>query len=67
MWAARNKDGSMNVFRGKPIRIENEWVWDLDRSKTCGWRPVNDDAFPELKWEDEPIEIDDLYFGIYQF
>lgn len=61
-WVAREKDGSINVFKDKPIRNNGQWY---DINKSCYWRPINDDAFPKLKWEDEPLEIDDLYFGIY--
>ena len=61
-WVAREKDGSINVFKDKPIRDNDQWH---DINKSCCWRPINDDAFPDLKWEDEPLEIDDLYFGIY--
>ena len=62
MWAARDKNGSAKVFKDKPVRCAEMWVC---RSKPGLWRPVNDNAFPELKWDDEPLEIDDLYFGIY--
>ena len=64
-WVAREKDGSLNVFKDKPIRDNGQWHWDYDVNKSCCWRPINDDAFPELTWEDEPLEIDELYFGIY--
>lgn len=64
MFVARNKNGQINVFKDKPIRLEEEWHWDYDINKSSSWRPINDTAFPELKWEDEPIEIDDLYFGL---
>lgn len=52
MWVARNQDGTLKLFDSMPKRGEpySEWVnaWCLK---------LNNDLFPELKWEDEPIEV----------
>lgn len=56
MWIARDKDGTLSLYRDKPVRagIEPYRWWgdevdgfDLDSS-----------LFPNLTWEDEPIEVD---------
>lgn len=65
IYIARDKDGMLNAFKDKPIREGFRWHWDYDINKSCCWRPLNENGFPELKWEDEPKEVDELYFGIY--
>ena len=64
MWIARDKDGSLKVFMDEPVRENDHWHYRMDKSPN--WRPLNDDSFPEITWESEPLEIkDELYFGIY--
>ena len=62
MWVARNKDGSLMLFKDEPIRVMNkEWSWSETGSRT--WRPLWM-GFEEITWETEPLEIPDDYFGI---
>ncbi len=52
-WVARNKKGTLTLFEQIPRRCENHW-WDRDY-QSCELEP---DYFPDLKWEDEPIEVE---------
>lgn len=55
MWVARNKDKSLRLFYNKPYKSSNEW-----KSKYEGESEfyLTEEDFSELKWEDEPIEVD---------
>lgn len=61
MWIARDKDGSLWLFIKKPNRIEvkNLAMWGFEHN-TCdyiiGCMPMG--MFPELKWENDPVEVD---------
>ena len=61
MWVARdNHLGNFNLhlFNRKPIRGERSWVFDDDGTIFgCDYMEIDSTLFPELKWEDEPIEI----------
>lgn len=53
LWVARDRDGFLYLFNEKPERLH-----------TCGgWRSewfysIRYDLFPDLTWEDEPIEVE---------
>lgn len=59
MWVARNKDNSLWVSNTKPIRTKdkgNKGYWDYD--DFYGILEIKDKSlFPDLTWEDEPIEV----------
>ena len=50
---ARDKNGFLFSYEGKPTRCDNqkEWIGRFSNS-------MKNSYFPELKWEDEPIEIE---------
>ena len=50
---ARDKNGFLFAYEGKPARCDNqkEWIGRFFSS-------MKNSYFPELKWEDEPIEIE---------
>ena len=53
LWVARDKNGFLFVYEDKPTRCDNqkEWIcWFFSSMKNS--------YFPELKWEDEPIEVE---------
>lgn len=58
MWVARDKDGTLNLYLIKPIRDVEEGIWHTD-----DWEyPESEflsiyNIFPDLKWEDEPLEV----------
>lgn len=55
MWIARDKDGTLVLFKVKPVRCKDKWV-----SFGVNWEnfTIDESLFPELKWEDEPIEVE---------
>lgn len=62
MWVARDKDECLWLFIDKPIRSQkNDW-WEVDtqnsllRDDDC--LQIDEELFPDLSWEDEPIEVD---------
>lgn len=61
MWVARDKDGLLKLFLVKPMRshLPNVYIWvnaSLNKNNYVG--EIYDSAlFPDLKWEDEPIEV----------
>lgn len=60
---ARDKNGTLYLYLGKPTRKENEFsVCNIHSCVVCGscyfeYFGLNADDFKDLKWEDEPIEV----------
>lgn len=62
MWVARDKDGCLWLYIYKPIRSKTNYWWEVDEQNT----PLDEDdclmidieLFPDLRWEDEPIEVE---------
>ena len=52
LWVARDKNGFLFAYEDKPTRCDNQKEW-IGRF-LCS---MKNSYFPELKWEDEPIEI----------
>ena len=62
MWIARNKDGRLFLFTFvKPVRRDEEGCWVKDEHcsdlKLGGSIRLDDNLFPQLTWEDEPMEV----------
>lgn len=62
MWIARDKDGELYLFTFvKPVRIEedneNYWIKDEYCGDLADCIRLDDKLFPDLKWEDEPVEV----------
>lgn len=59
MWIARDKDGSLWLYNEKPTRDEKGSCWinesNITNEGLCTLQPT---MFPELKWEDEAMEVD---------
>lgn len=53
LWVARDKNGFLFAYEGKPKRCDNQKEWI-----GCFFSSMKNSYFPELKWEDEPIEIE---------
>lgn len=54
MWIARDKSGSLYLFKSKPMKYQNIWT-NLSLKSLM---PLNNKLFPEVKWEDEePIKV----------
>ena len=59
-WAARDEYG-LWLYREKPYRVEGVFYshW-TDKNGPNSEFPININIFPELTWEDEPIEVEIL-------
>ena len=53
LWVARDKNGFLFAYEDKPTRCDNQKEW-IGRF-LCS---MKNSYFPELKWEDEPIEVE---------
>lgn len=70
MWVATDKDGRQRLFQGnKPWRESyGEYAWresygeyDREPSLWTNWEyslELISPLFPDLKWDDEPIEVE---------
>lgn len=65
MWIARDKNGNLRWFEIKPGRDWGEYE-DYVKNELTVWKDgviqnyehiLSSDLFPDLKWEDEPIEV----------
>lgn len=58
MWIARDKDDSLWLYNEKPVRNEEENDWTISSPTDNAVGKLYSTMFPELKWEDEPVEVD---------
>ena len=65
MWVARDKNGNLRWFETKPSRDWGEYE-DYVKNELTVWKDgiiqnnehiLPSDLFPDLKWEDEPLEV----------
>lgn len=54
LWVARDWGGMLYAYFNKPIRDTVWKEWDSDKVSLS----IDDSFFQELKWEDEPIEVE---------
>ena len=54
LWVARDWGGMLFAYFNKPIRDTVWKEWDSDKVSLR----IDDSFFPELKWEDEPLEFE---------
>ena len=54
LWVARDWGGILDAYFNKPIRDTVWKEWNSDKASLI----IDDSFFPELKWEDEPIEVE---------
>lgn len=55
LWVARDKDKKLYLYDSKPKRDCDCSAWCSDLSCVC---VISNNFFPELKWKDEPIEVE---------
>lgn len=63
MWISRDKDGELNLFIEKPLRMKECWSGVI--SGTLSFNYVSEgvlffdrlNGFENLTWEDEPVEV----------
>lgn len=56
-WVARDKDGCLNFFHSTPLclaPLRGEVSWVLPPNPMA----LNETDFPNLRWEDKPIEVE---------
>ena len=63
-YVAREKDGALRLYMGKPIRCEGMFVSSWKKRGKCLGRGsdlkmfgLNENDYEDLKWEDEPLEV----------
>ena len=63
-YVARDKDGRLYLYIGKPIRVDNrfspnpiEGIISLGCDCNLKWYGLNENNYKDLKWEDEPVEV----------
>ena len=57
MWVARDKNGELFLWKYKPERGDE--LWNVEGMFTFEpWFMIDSNLFPNLSWEDEPIEIE---------
>lgn len=64
LWVARDKNGWLHLWFREPHRAINFWIAEQIQD---GWlereefvqnkHRLDDNLFPEIKWEDEPVEV----------
>ena len=54
LWVARDWGGMLYAYFNKPIRDTVWKEWDSDKVSLS----IDDSFFHELKWEDEPLEVE---------
>lgn len=54
-WVAREKRGGLFLYKTKPILDCDFGIW-FTNSDCMG--TISKDLFPELKWQDDPIEVE---------
>ena len=54
LWIVRDWGGMLYAYFNKPIRDTVWKEWDSDKVSLS----IDDSFFPELKWEDEPLEFE---------
>lgn len=61
-YVARDKNGKLWLYMGKPYRCENAFIADLSKGNTLthiNFRcfGLNESDYANLKFEDEPVEV----------
>ena len=61
-YVARDKNGKLWLYMGKPIRCDDAFIADLSKGNTLtniNFRcfGLNESDYVNLKWEDEPVEV----------
>lgn len=54
-WIARDKRNELFLYKSKPKRVCNYEIW-LSNLVCMG--TISKNLFPDLKWENEPIEVE---------
>lgn len=62
MYVARDKNKCLWLFIDKPKREQTNGWWEVDTQNSLlrddDWMEIDGDLFPDLRWEDEPLEVE---------
>ena len=61
-YVARDKDGDLYIYLGKPVRIADDFIQCnggnvIEGAKGFINYGLNENDYANLKWEDEPLEV----------
>ena len=63
-YVARDKDGRLYLYIGKPVRENNMFLASVHKgvailgcNSDLEWYGLNESDYDYLKWEDEPVEV----------
>ena len=62
-YVARDKDGGLYLYLGKPFRGSSEFYGNPDKGSSFltyhnfEYFGLNENNYKDLKWEDEPVEV----------
>ena len=62
-YVARDKDGGLYLYLGKPFRGSSEFYGNPDKGSSLlthfnfEYFGLNENDYENLKWEDEPLEV----------
>lgn len=61
-YLARDENGDLWLYMGKPIKKDNEFAGDLSKgvvmlTSHLKYFGLNHHDYKDLKWEDEPVEV----------
>jgi hypothetical protein len=57
MYAARDRDGDLYLYKKKPVKYSESW--QLCSDNPHDFYKLDSSLFPEVKWEDEePTEVE---------
>jgi hypothetical protein len=67
IWVARDKDGTLTAYRGKPVRTEEYFMpnenckviidFDAENSDDYTWAELPSNFYPEITWENSPKKL----------
>lgn len=55
IWIARDFYGNLYAYKEKPVKDKH--IWNKRKDDTSYVCELDDDWFPGLRWQDEPIEL----------
>lgn len=57
IWIARDKNGILWATVNKPVRHKVVDMWEVEDGIPSDYSRLQEDWFPQLTWQDEPIEL----------
>lgn len=57
MWIARDRNGDLNVYEKKPVRLKDYFGISAKENGFVAYLGINSDSFPEVTWENSPKEL----------